>query len=111
MLQLDRRNGDLTVVEKVAIPGVTKPGGSTPMAVSPDRRFLYAATRGEPKIVAGFAIDQTSGKLKHVASGPLADSMPRQRMRCRHSDRAGIQTKRIRRRKTGRCRDAANFAR
>jgi 6-phosphogluconolactonase len=75
VLQLDRRNGDLTVVEKVSIPGVIKPGNSTPMAVSPDRRFLYAATRGEPKIVAGFAIDQANGKLKHVASGPLADSM------------------------------------
>ena len=75
VMQLDRRNGDLTVVEKVSIPGVTKPSTSTPMAVSPDRRFLYAATRGEPKIVAGFAIDQTSGKLRHVASGPLADSM------------------------------------
>lgn len=75
VLQLDRRTGDLTPVEKVAIPGVTKPATSTPMAVSPDRRFLYAAVRGEPKIAAGFAIDQASGKLKHVASGPLADSM------------------------------------
>jgi 6-phosphogluconolactonase len=75
VLQLDRRSGDLMPVEKVPIPGVTKPGGSTPMAVSPDRRFLYAATRGEPKIAAGFAIDPTSGKLAHVASGPLADSL------------------------------------
>ena len=75
VLHLDRQSGDLTVVEKVAIPGVTKPGVSTPMAVSPDRRFLYAGTRGEPKIAAGFAIDPTSGKLKHVASGPLADSL------------------------------------
>lgn len=75
VLQLDRPSGDLTLVEKVPIPGVTKPGISTPMAVSPDRRFLYAATRGEPKIAAGFSIDPASGKLKHVASGPLADSM------------------------------------
>jgi 6-phosphogluconolactonase len=75
VLQLDRQSGDLTVVEKVPIPGVTKPGISTPMAVSPDRRFLYAGTRGEPKIAAGFAIHPASGKLTHVASGPLADSM------------------------------------
>src|SRR6266849_3484990 len=75
VLQLDRQNGDLTVVEKVPIPGITKPGISTPMAVSPDRRFLYVGTRGEPKIAAGFAIDPASGKLTHVASGPLADSM------------------------------------
>jgi 6-phosphogluconolactonase len=75
VLQLDRSNGDLTLVEKVAIPGVTKPANSTPMAVSPDKKFLYAGTRGEPKIAAGFAIDPRSGKLKHVASGPLADSL------------------------------------
>ena len=75
VLQLDRQSGDLTVVERVPIPGVTQPGVSTPMAVSPDRRFLYAGTRGEPKMAAGFAIDPVSGKLKHIASGPLADSM------------------------------------
>ena len=75
VLQLDRQSGDLTLVEKVEIPGVTKPGNSTPMAVSPDRRFLYAATRGEPKIAAGFSIDPASGRLKHVGSGPLADSL------------------------------------
>src|SRR5881397_3062424 len=75
VLQLDRQRGDLTVVEKVAIPGIEKPGISTPMSVSPDRRFLYVGTRGEPKVAAGFAIDQASGRLKHVASGPLADSL------------------------------------
>ena len=75
VLQLDRRNGDLAIVEKVPIPGIEKPGISTPMSVSPDRRVLYVGTRGEPKVAAGFAIDQSSGKLKHVASGPLADSL------------------------------------
>ncbi|MDO8836219.1 MAG: beta-propeller fold lactonase family protein, partial [Vicinamibacterales bacterium] len=57
------------------IPGVTAPGTSTPMAVSPDRRFLYVATRGEPKAVAGFAIDPTDGTLTWRSSGPLPDSM------------------------------------
>ena len=75
VLRLDRQRGDLSLVETVPIPGVQKPGGSTPMAVSPDRRFLYAATRGEPQIAAGFAIDPATGKLRHVASGPLADSL------------------------------------
>jgi 6-phosphogluconolactonase len=75
VMRLDRQTGELAMVETVAIPGVVTPGISTPMAVSPDRRFLYAATRGEPKIAAGFAIDQTSGTLTHVASGPLADSL------------------------------------
>jgi 6-phosphogluconolactonase len=75
VLRLDRQSGDLTAVERVPIPGVTAPGMSTPMAVSPDRRFLYTGTRGEPKIAAGFAIDPARGTLTHVASGPLADSM------------------------------------
>jgi 6-phosphogluconolactonase len=75
VLRLDRSSGDLTLVEKVPIPGIDKAGGSTPMSVSPDRRFLYVGTRGEPKVAAGFAIDPASGTLKHVASGPLPDSM------------------------------------
>ncbi len=75
VLQLDRQNGDLTVIEKVPIPGIAQPGISTPMAVSPDRRFLYVGLRGQPQVVAGFAIDPVSGKLKYIASGPLADSM------------------------------------
>ena len=75
VLHLDRTSGALTPVERVPIPGVTKTGGSTPMAVSPDRRVLYAATRGEPQIAAGYAIDPATGRLRHIASGPLADSL------------------------------------
>ena len=75
VLALDRQRGDLTQVEKVLIPGIEKPGNSTPMALSPDRRALYVGTRGEPKVAAGFAIDPTTGRLTHVASGLLADSM------------------------------------
>ncbi len=75
VLQLNQQTGELTLVETVAIPGVIKSGGSTPMAVSPDRRFLYVATRGEPQAVATFAIEAKSGKLKFIGSGPLTDSM------------------------------------
>jgi hypothetical protein len=39
VLELDRQRGDLTLVEKVLIPGIEKPGNSTPMALSPDRRL------------------------------------------------------------------------
>jgi len=75
VLQLDRQNGDLTVIDKTPIPGIEKPGSSTPMSVSPDRHVLYVGTRGEPKVAAGFAIDHATGKLKFIASGPLADSL------------------------------------
>jgi len=75
VLQLNQQNGDLTVLDKTAIPGIEKPGISTPMSVSPDRRVLYVGTRGEPKVAAGFAIDPSTGKLKFIASGPLADSL------------------------------------
>src|SRR5262245_44024118 len=75
VLQLNPQNGDLTVIDRTPIPGIEKPGISTPMSVSPDRRILYVGTRGEPKIAAGFAIDPATGKLKHIANGLLADSL------------------------------------
>ncbi len=76
VLQLNRQTGDLTLVETVAIPGVVKTGMSTPLAVSPDRRFLFVAVRGEPQAVITFSIDPKTGKLKFLGSGPLVDSMP-----------------------------------
>ena len=75
VLQLDPQNGDLTPVEKVTIPGITKTAGSTPMAISPDKKFLFAATRGEPMVAASFRIDPATGKLSHIANGPLDGSM------------------------------------
>ncbi len=76
VMQLNQQNGELTLVEKVPIPGVIKAGGSTPITVSPDRRLLYVATRGEPQMVSTFSIDPKSGTLKHIGNGPLVDSMP-----------------------------------
>src|SRR5207244_9949161 len=75
VLQLNRQTGELTLLEKVPLPDIIKAGGSTPMTVSPDRRFLFVATRGEPQSVFTFAIDPASGKLKLIGSGPLVDSM------------------------------------
>jgi 6-phosphogluconolactonase len=76
VLQLNQQTGELTMVETVPIPGIVKSGMSTPITVSPDRRFLYVATRVEPQAVATFTIEPKSGKLKYVGSGPLTDSMP-----------------------------------
>lgn len=70
VLQLDRQSGQLTPVETVAVGGTVMP-----LAVSPDKRFLYAALRSQPFRVVSFAIDATSGKLKKLGEAPLADSM------------------------------------
>jgi len=47
-----------------------------PLAVSPDRRFLYAAVRSQPFSVHAYAIDSGSGALQAVAVSPLAQSFP-----------------------------------
>jgi 6-phosphogluconolactonase len=47
-----------------------------PMAVSPDRRFLYAASRSKPFSVHAYTIDRGTGELTLLASSPLAESFP-----------------------------------
>ena len=47
-----------------------------PMAVSPDRQYLYAAGRTRPYAVHAYAIDPGSGALAPLASAPLAESCP-----------------------------------
>ncbi len=47
-----------------------------PMAVSPDRRFLYAAVRSKPFSVHVYAIDRASGSLTPHSVSPLAESFP-----------------------------------
>jgi 6-phosphogluconolactonase len=74
-LTLDPKTGDLEEIDRFAVPGITKAGGSIPMAVSPNKKFLYAGFRGEPLVAATFAIDPKSGKLKHLGNGTLAHSM------------------------------------
>ena len=47
-----------------------------PLAVSPDRRFLYAAVRSKPYSVHVYAIDPASGALRPHSVSPLAESFP-----------------------------------
>ncbi|HZO01219.1 MAG TPA: beta-propeller fold lactonase family protein [Burkholderiales bacterium] len=47
-----------------------------PMSVSPDKRFLVAASRAKPFTAYTFSIERASGSLKPVGSGPLAESFP-----------------------------------
>jgi len=46
-----------------------------PLAISPDKRFLFAAVRSQPYVVHTFAIDAESGELNPVGTGPLAESL------------------------------------
>jgi len=76
VLAMNRDTGDLALIAKVPVPGTDKPSpASMPMAVTPDRRFLYAALRSDNFPASSFAIDHTTGQLTHIATTPLQDSM------------------------------------
>jgi 6-phosphogluconolactonase len=76
VLAMNRDSGDLTLLDKVSVPGTDKPSPSSmPMAVSPDHRFLYAALRSDGFPASSFAIDRASGRLTHLATTQLQDSM------------------------------------
>jgi 6-phosphogluconolactonase len=47
-----------------------------PMAVSPNRHFLYAASRSKPYRVHVFSINSKTGELTPVSTSPLAESFP-----------------------------------
>jgi 6-phosphogluconolactonase len=63
--------------------GELQPGARTkaanvvmPMAVSPDRRFLYAVSRSKPYTVHVYAIAKDTGALTPLSTSPLAESFP-----------------------------------
>ena len=70
VLALDGATGALTPIETVPVGGTVMP-----LALSPDKRVLYAALRSQPYRVASFAIDAGSGKLRKLGEAALADSM------------------------------------
>jgi 6-phosphogluconolactonase len=70
VLKLDLQSGELARVQQISTTGQARP-----MAVSPDRRFLYVALHTEPYAVASYAIDGLSGRLTHLANAPLPGSV------------------------------------
>jgi 6-phosphogluconolactonase len=70
VLELDRAAGQLRLVETVPVGGTVMP-----LAVSPDKKFLYAALRSQPFRVVSFSIEAPSGRLKKLGEASLADSM------------------------------------
>ncbi len=76
VLAMNRATGALDFIEKVPVPGTEKTvPTSLPMAMNPDKRFLYAQLRAEPYPVSAYAIDKTTGKLTHLGLTPLVDQM------------------------------------
>jgi 6-phosphogluconolactonase len=70
VLELNEKNGELNLVEKVSVTGMVMP-----LAISPDRKFLFASLRSEPFSVSSFAINPDNGKLTLIKTTPLADNM------------------------------------
>jgi 6-phosphogluconolactonase len=68
---MDAKTGALSSVGKVD-------AGKTvmPMAVAPNKKFLYAVVRSQPFRVITYAIDGKTGALAQKATAPLPDSMP-----------------------------------
>lgn len=60
----------------LAGPRVKAADAVMPMAVSPDRRFLYVASRSQPFSLLTFGINAATGALSLLATSALADSFP-----------------------------------
>jgi len=70
VLRLDERSGALTTLQTVMAGGTLMP-----MAVSPDRQFLYVARRSDPLAVLAFSIATPSGLLERLRDAELPASM------------------------------------
>ncbi len=69
VMEMNPETGDLSLLEKVTVTGV-----AMPMAVSPDRRYLYVGLRSEPFSVSSFRIDPDTGRLSFIATTKLPDN-------------------------------------
>lgn len=90
VLRMDSERGTLSLVERMGFDGsanqdelcgteltgepAQEPRGM-PLAISPDRRFLYVSLRAEPYSVVCFSIDPASGRLRYLATVALPDTM------------------------------------
>src|SRR5215470_13174307 len=63
---MDSDTGKLTLQEEIPVTG-----GPTPLAVDPQRRFLYVGRRGAC-IISSFRIEPQTGRLTHIGEVGLA---------------------------------------
>lgn len=75
VLRLDLPTGALVAVETASVATDGPDGGSMPLAIAPNHRFLYAALRFEPFTAVTFAIEPKAGTLRRIGAAPLPDSM------------------------------------
>ena len=75
-------DGDIGTYRMLPDTGMLQPGPRVPvapmvmpMAVSHDRRYLFAAVRSKPFSIVTFAIDGANGALTRVSQSPLPESM------------------------------------
>jgi 6-phosphogluconolactonase len=68
---MDASTGSLTPIGKAEAGKLVMP-----MAVSPNKKLLYAVVRSRRPHVLTYAIDPATGALTQKASAPLPDSMP-----------------------------------
>jgi 6-phosphogluconolactonase len=67
---MDAKTGTLTSIGKAEAGKIVMP-----MAVAPNKKFLYAVVRSQPMRVLTYAIDGKTGALTQKATAPLPDSM------------------------------------
>jgi 6-phosphogluconolactonase len=64
------------VVQTIAVKDAAVGGVSTPLAITPDCRFLYMALRTTPLPLVSFSIDQKDGRLTQLGSARLPATTP-----------------------------------
>ncbi|TCR66386.1 lactonase family protein [Bosea sp. BK604] len=84
VLRLSAGSGKLEPVQRMPFPGLSEPGRSLPLALSPDREVLYVAMRGAPRGIASFGIDRETGALSLLGFAAIGESLAYIR-----SDRSG----------------------
>jgi 6-phosphogluconolactonase len=80
-MRMSAQTGELTKLQEVQVQAEdvaedVREGRFIAMALSPDRRFLYASNRTAPYSIHTFAINQDDGTLTHVMESPAAESAP-----------------------------------
>ena len=74
-LAMDRKTGELRTVAEMVAPGLEGGGHSMPLALSPDRRVLYAAVRSAPFPCPSYAINHQYGHLTLLGVATLPGEM------------------------------------